>query len=74
VETVRKRNISGVDLEVAVLDYGLVPADAEVDLPKYYPWHTDEDPAEVLYPETLWANVDAAKKADKNTATEAPKE
>lgn len=76
MDTVRKRNISGEDLEVSTLGYQLVAADDEVDLPKYYPWHTDDDPAEVLYPESLWADVGTPKvdKGVKNSADETPKE
>lgn len=58
MDTVRKRNISGEDLEVAVLDYGIVKAGAEADLPKYYPWHTKEDEAPILWPEATWADVE----------------
>jgi hypothetical protein len=80
VETVRKRNISGIDLEVAVLDNQLVKADEEVDLPVYYPWHRephgnpgdeDYDPgdsAPVGYQDTVWADVTSGKSVKSNKA------
>lgn len=72
--TVRKRNVSGEDLEVALLNYRLVRAGEEVDLPVYYAWHRDPsgtpggdygsddyDPGQdgrVGYSPALWADVD----------------
>ena len=57
MSTVRKRNISGEDLEVALLNFQIVKPDEEVDLPTHYEWHTDDDPAEVVWPPSLWEDV-----------------
>jgi hypothetical protein len=78
--TVKKKNISGEDLEVGPLGYATVKAGEEVDVPTHYEWHRephgkpgddDYDPGAdgtILWPESVWADVTPAK-ATKSTAT-----
>ena len=66
MQTVRKRNISGVDLEVAVLGYAVVKAGEEVDLPVNYEWHTKDDPAPVGYSPEVWEDVKPSRSSSSN--------
>lgn len=66
--TKRYRNKSSVDHEVALLDYQIVKAGEEADLPVYYAWHTDEEPAPVAWSPEVWEPVEAPKKSTKSSA------
>lgn len=81
--TVRKKNISGVDLEVPILgDQYLVKADTERDLPTHYPWHREPsgkpgaddydpgNPAPIVWPEALWADAKTSKSAPTSNSGE----
>lgn len=82
--TTRKRNISGEDLEVAVLDNRLVKKDEEVDLPVYYAWHRDPsgdpesedyDPGvdgRVGYSPSVWQDVAPTSDVTSTPALSAP--
>jgi len=69
--TTPKRNISGEDLEVAVLDYRIVKAGEVADLPVYYAWHTDDEPALVGYSPDVWADAGGAIPPDNTSNSSA---
>lgn len=68
--TVRKKNISGVDLEVAVLNSAVVKAGDTAELPTEYPWSTAEDPAPIVWPEALWGDDAPVAKPSSKPETE----